>query len=218
MKHYWELVQSKVEAMPLRERVIMFAAIAFSIIALTSTMLLNPLFAKQKALSKKMEGQQAQIKELQAKVQSLSQAKKNDEDAPLRANIAKLKQQLESQQNTISKQQENLVDADKVVGLLEQVLNKNGKLQLVQLKNSVVSPVNNQAKNNAQGQKQIFKHSIEITLRGSYLDLLQYLAAVEKARMPLYWANVHFNVIKHPDAVLVLNLYTLSLDKTWLKI
>lgn len=216
MKHYWELAQSKVEAMPLRERMIMFAAMAFAVIALTSKMLLDPLMAKQKALSAKLEQQQGQMKELQVKVQVLSQAKKDEEHSPLLLSIEQLKKQVEAQQELIKDQRNHLVEPDKIVSLLQQVLNKNGKLQWVALENLPVILVPTQAKNNTA--KQIFKHGVKITLRGGYLDLLQYLAELEKTQVHLYWGDLNFKVVKYPEAELILTLYTLSLDRAWLKV
>lgn len=218
MKHYWELVQSKVEAMPLRERLIMFIAIAFSVIALTTTMLLNPLLKKQQDLTKKLALQQSQMKELQTKVQELSQARKEDEHSPLRAKMEQLKQRVDAQRESIQSRRNHLVDPDKIVSLLEQILNKNGRLQLVALETLPVSLVMEPTKKTNSGQKQIFKHSVKITLRGGYLDLLQYLASVEKAPVQMYWGDLSFSVDKYPDGVLVLTLYTLSLDKAWLKV
>ncbi|OGS75732.1 MAG: agglutinin biogenesis protein [Gallionellales bacterium GWA2_55_18] len=218
MKHYWELVQSKVEAMPLRERLIMFVAIAFAIIAMTSVMLLNPLLKKQKELSTRLAQQQSQMKELQAKVQEISQARKDDEHSPLRIKVAQLKQQVEAQRENIQGRRNHLVDPDKIVSLLEQVLNKNSRLQLVALETLPADLEMEPTRKNNSGQKQIFKHSIKITLRGGYLDLLQYLTAVEKAPVQMYWGDASFSVDKYPDGVLILTLYTLSLDKVWLKV
>jgi len=218
MNQYWELMRDKVESMPLRERMMLFAAMAFVVIALTSNMLLNPLLAKQKGLSARLVQQQEQMKELQAKVQALSQARKDDEHSPIRASLSQLKMQLDTQEEYMKGQSEHLVDPGKIVSLLEQVLNKNGKLQLISLENLPVSSVAAQARNANVGQKLVFKHGVKITLRGGYLDLLQYLAEVEKAPVQMYWEDVEFRVDKHPDGVLVLNLYTLSLEKVWLKV
>ncbi|OGQ50938.1 MAG: hypothetical protein A3J24_11255 [Deltaproteobacteria bacterium RIFCSPLOWO2_02_FULL_53_8] len=218
MKHYWELVQAKVEAMPLRERVIMFVAIAFSVIAMTSVTLLTPLLEKQKVLAAKLAKQHGQMKELQAKVDEFSKAKKEIERSPLHARVSELKRQVESQDEYIKGQRKLLMDSGKIVSLLKQVLNKNGKLQLVALDTLPVSLVVDPTRKNNPEHKQIFKHGIRIALRGGYLDLLQYLVAVEESQVPMYWDEVNFNVDKHPDGILILTLYTLSLDKTWLKV
>lgn len=218
MKYYWELVQGKVELMPLRERTIIFVALAFAIIAMTSMMLLNPLLEKQKVLTEKLAQQQGQMKMMQGEIEKFSKAKQEAERSPLRARVEELKQKLEAQEKNVKSRRNHLVDPDKMANLLEQVLNKNGKLQLIELETLPVDFVMEPTKKANAGQKQIFKHSVKITLRGGYLDLLQYLTEVEKAPVKMYWGKMDFSVDKHPDGVLVLTLYTLSLDKAWLKI
>lgn len=217
MKRYWELVQGKVELMPLRERTIIFVAIAFAVIALTSMMLLNPLMEKQKVLSERLAQQQGKTKVMQAELEKFSKAKQEVEHSPLRVRVAELKQQLEAQEENIKDRRDRLVDPDKMASLLEQVLNKNSKLQLVSLETLPVILVESSRKANT-GQKQIFRHSVKITLRGAYLDLFEYLAAVEKAPIQMYWGDANFKVDKHPDGELVLTVYTLSMDKAWLKV
>lgn len=225
MKRYWELARSRIDGMSLRERAMIFAAVAFVAVALLSTLLLDPLLATQKALTTQIVQQQEKRKELQAQMQALFQARKEDESSPLRIRSAQLRQQLQEKNNYLQSLRDRLVEPDKMVDLLQQVLNKNGKLQLVSLKTLPVSPVMLQGANAAEasakadnGQKQIFQHGVQITVRGGYLDSLQYLAALEKLPVQLFWGDVSFSVDQYPDAVLTLTLYTLSLDKTWLAI
>ena len=67
-------------------------------------------------------------------------------------------------------------------------------------------------------EKQIYKHGVKITVRGSYANLLRYLSALEKLPTQMFWGVAKMDVIKHPKVELSLTLYTLSLDKTWLQI
>ncbi len=62
----------------------------------------------------------------------------------------------------------------------------------------------------------IFKHGVEISVQGSYGELLSYLAQVEKLPQRMFWSNVRLKVDEYPRATLTLTVYTLSLDKTWL--
>lgn len=225
MMRYWEMARSRIDGMSLRERAMIFAAVSFVAIALVYTMLLDPLMAQQKASVAQVIQQQEKMKELQGQMQALFQARQDDEHSPLRVRSAQLKQQLQEKSSYLQSLRDRLVEPDKMVGLLEQVLNKNGKLQLVSLKTLPASPVMPQGSNAAETgakadneQKQIFKHGVQITVRGSYLDLLQYLAALEKVPVQLFWGDVSFGVDQYPDAALTLTLYTLSLDKTWLAI
>lgn len=217
MKHYWELVRTKIDGLLLRERVMIFAAAAFVVISLTRTMLLDPILVKQKALSAQLQQQQGKMKSLQIQIQTVLQAKKEDEKSPLRTRLAQLQQQSKTQEESLQSRSSRMVEPTEIASMLEQILVKNGKLQLVALETMPVSQVVSQATAKI-GQKHVYKHSVKITVRGSYLDLLQYLAALEKAQIQMYWGDLSLTVEKHPTSVLILTLYTLSLDKVWLKV
>ena len=222
MKRYWEFARNKIDGMSLRERATIFLAAAFVLVALVNAMLLDPLLAEQKALTAQVVQQQEKMKELQAQIQGVLQAKSDDERSPLRARLVQLKQQMQGQDGYLQSRHERLVEPDKMASLLEQVLSKNGKLQLVELKTLPASPLAEKKSSSGAdlsvGQKQIFKHGIQITVRGGYLDMLHYLAALEKMPAQMFWGEVSMGVEKYPDAVLTLTLYTLSLDKTWLTV
>lgn len=230
MKRYWDLARDKVDNMSLRERVMIFVAAAFVLISLINATLLDPLLTRQKVLSAQVVQQQENMKALQAQMQNMLQARRDDEHSPLRARLAQIRQQLQEQDGYLQSRSDRLVEPSKMAGLLEQVLNKNDKLELIALntlppgllveksqeKNAATTqPVMPDA---AAGQNQIFKHGVKITVRGSYLDLLRYLAELEKLPAQMFWGEVGLSVGQHPDAELTLTLYTLSLGKTWLTV
>jgi len=228
MKRYWELVRGKIDSMSLRERALIFLAAAFVLVASVNAALLDPLLAKQKALSAQVVQQQEKMKELQAQVQGLLQARSADEHSPLRARLAQLRRQMQEQDGYLQSRRERLVEPEKMTDLLEQVLSKNDKLRLVELKTLPASPLVETPQPSAANlpagqkqpdpQKQIFKHGIQITVRGGYLEMLHYLAELEKMPAQMFWGEISMSVDKYPDAVLTLTLYTLSLDKIWLTV
>ncbi|WP_435627486.1 agglutinin biogenesis protein [Candidatus Ferrigenium straubiae] len=228
MKRYWGMACGKIDGMSLRERAMIFLAAAFVVAALANTMLLDPLQARQKTLSAQVVQQQEKTKELQAQLQVVLQARRDDEHSPLRVRLAQLKRQLQEQEGYLQSRRDRLVEPDKMAGLLEQVLNKNDKLQLIELKTLPASPLVEKSQTPAaespagqkqpNAQKQIFKHGMRITVRGGYMDMLRYLTALEKMPAQMFWGEISLNVDKYPEAVLTLTLYTLSLDKTWLTV
>lgn len=230
MKRYWDIVQQKVDGMTLRERALIFAAAGFLVISLINSLLLDPLLNKQKILSGQVIQQQERIKELQAAMESLLKARRDDQNSPLRMKVAQLKQQLQEQDNYLQSRRDRLVEPEKMAKLLQNVLGKNGRLQLVELKTLPLSlliedPLAIAAKKvdtlitDADDKKtQIYKHGVQITVRGGYLDLLRYVAALEKMPAQMFWGDVILNVEQYPDAVLTLTLYTLSLDEIWLTV
>lgn len=227
MKHYWELARDQIDRMTLRERVSIFLAVAFLLIASINVTLLDPLLAKQKKLFAQVVQKQEKMKELQAQLQEQLQAMRDDQNSPLRMRLTQIRQQLQEHEAYLQSRSDRLVDPDKIARLLEQVLKKNDRLHLVELINLPASPLIEkpqavapqlQATNLLNVQKQVFKHGIRVTVRGGYLDILHYLAAMEAIPMQIFWGDISLSVEKHPEAVLTLTLYTLSTNKTWLAV
>jgi len=197
--------------------------------------LLDPLLARQKMMSAQVVQQQEKMKELQVQMQNLLQARRDDEHSPLRDRLAQLSQQLQEQDSYLKSRRDRLVEPNKMADLLKQVLGKNGRLQLVELKTLPVSlliekpqaaDIKSQAtaahspdgKSQTGSQQQIYKHGVSITVRGGYLDLMRYVTALEKMPAQMFWGEASLSVEKYPDAMFTLTVYTLSLDKTWLAV
>ncbi len=222
-------IVAKVDGYSLRERVLIFAAAAFLLVALIDALFLEPLLEKQKKLSTQVVQQQEKMKEVQAQISSFLQAQQADVNSPQRERIRMLRQRLDEGTAYLKERRDKLVPPEKMARLLEQVLNRNSHLQLVALDtlpaSLLVEPSADAASGEADGAvqlidsgKQIYKHGVKITVRGKYAGLLQYLAALEKLRTQMYWSIAKMEVIKYPTVELTLTLYTLSLDKTWLQV
>ena len=235
MSQQWEKIREKLEAMSVRERVLIFAAAAFLIVSLLNYFLLEPFMLRQKALRGQLAQQQQMLQQVQSQVVALNQANSPDATSPLHQKIKQLKLELAEGNAYLKSNRERLVQPEKMAEHLQQLLNRNSRLQLVALQTLPVSPLIEQQeavsltqkqteKNTATAvsisvlDKQVFKHGVQLTLRGNYLDLLQYLHALEKLPQQMYWAKAQLSVVQFPSSDLSLTLYTLSLDKTWLQI
>lgn len=211
----------KVDGMSLRERILIFAAAAFTLVSMLNAFLLEPLSVQQKRLSAQVMQQQERMKETQAKLNEILLAKQSDKISPQRERIAQLREQLAQGENYLNATRDKLVHPDQMAKLLEQVLNRNTRLQLVELSTLPASPFSEQTDDKttaALQERQIFKHGVRITVRGSYNDLTQYLGALEDLPTQMFWGMAKMSVVQYPKAELTLILYTLSLDKTWLQV
>jgi MSHA biogenesis protein MshJ len=219
MKERLDQLVAKIDAMSLRERALIFAAVAFALVAMIDSFFLNPLLQQQKRLSSQVVQQQEKMKEIQGQLTSLLQAKQADKDAPQRERIRELREQIAQGDTFLKETQDKLVPPERMAHLLEQVLEKNNRLQLVSLETLQVSNfIEQSAKDQQATGEQIYKHGVKITVRGSYADLTQYLQMLEKLPTQMFWGMANLNVVKYPQAELTLTLYTLSLDKTWLQV
>jgi len=223
MKQQWEMISAKLEAMSLRERVFIFAALAALLLVLINTLLLEPLFARQKSLRSQVAQQQQMLSAVQSQIAAMQQENSADANSPQRNQIRQLKQQIAEGNAFLQSSREHLVQPEKMAAHLRQLLNKNNRLQIVALQTLPATPLIEQpdVSGNVQAasqEKQVFKHGVQLTLRGNYLDLLQYLSALEKLPQQMYWAKAKMSVVEYPASELTLTLYTLSLDKKWLQI
>lgn len=227
LRERMEQAIGRVDGLSLRERVLIFAAAAFLVVSLIDSLFLSPLLDKQRKLSTQVVQQQEKMKEIQAQISALLQAKQDDARSPQRERIRVLRQQIADGEAYLQERRDKLVPPEKMAELLQQVLRKNGHLQLVALNTLPVSlwiePSADAASAASAAQmavteNQIYKHGVRITVRGSYADLLQYLTALEKLPTQMIWSGAKMEVTQYPAVELTLTLYTLSLDKTWLQI
>jgi MSHA biogenesis protein MshJ len=120
----------------------------------------------------------------------------------------------------------DLVDPKEMRLVLEELLRRQSGLKLVSATNLPANPL---VEGNAEpaparddGAKakpadpQLYRHTLVLTLTGSYLDCLAYLQAVERLPWRLYWSRIEFKEDGYPRNDIVLELRTLSLDKEWI--
>jgi len=223
MPPQFDKIVAKIDGMSVRERVLIFAAAAFVVVSLINALFLDPLLQRQQKLSSQVVQQQEKMKEVQAQLAALVQAKQADAVSPQRERIHQLQKQIADSDAYLKDRRDKLVPPERMAALLEQVLNRNGHLQLVALNTLPVSPLIEQSADataaKVGGQEtQMYKHGVQITVRGSYEDLSQYLTELEHLPTRMFWGAAKMNVVQYPSAELTLTLYTLSLDKTWLQV
>ena len=213
----------KVNSLSFRERVLIFLAAAFLLVSLVDALFLTPLLNQQKQLSAQILQQQEQMKAVQAQLTALVRAREADASSPQRERIRLLREQIAQGESYMKQRRDKLVPPAHMAALLEQMLNRNTHLQLVAMETLPVTPfiesVNEEGGVSAGSlERQIYKHGVKLVVRGSYADLTQYMLALEKLPTQMFWGLAKMTVPEHPVAELTLELYTLSLDKTWIQV
>jgi len=222
MKQYWQQLADKIDAMTLRERGLIFAMLAAVLLSLVNISLIDPLMVKQKKLAAKMAQERTQMAAVQSALDAI--AHNPDPDTANRERLKQLKLQLTEMDKSLEGMQNGLVAHDKMAALLEDILRRNGQLQLVSLKTLPAASIvdmdagtTNQA-DTANQQALVYKHGVELTVQGSYAGLLNYLVEMEKLPWQMFWSKAKLDAQEYPKVKLSLTLYTLSLDKAWLSI
>jgi len=222
LKHSWKIIGSKFEALNLRERWMVACALLVVVYAVINMLLLSPLLERQKILTSELDADQSQIQGLNQQISEFSRQPVIDPDAQNKQRIAELQSHLQLLETRLNDLQTTLINPDKMPELLRSLLKKNGNLKLIELKTLPVKGLlESSAENTEQAPKQdvpVFKHGVEITIEGRYLDLLEYVTELEKMPWHVLWSKAALNAEHYPDSQLTLTVYTLSLDQTWLSI
>jgi len=226
MKRLWQQYAAKMESATLRERVMIFAGIAVVLIALLNVALIEPELVKQRRLSVELAQRQGDIIKVQEQLQKIARVRQADPDQVSRRQLESLRRQIAEAEAKLTEEQRKFAPPDRIGALLEEMLSRNRRLQLVDMRTlpaAALSPGSAAQKPapaapaapNAGGSP-IYRHGVEITVAGGYLDLLAYLRDLEKLPNQMYWGKLDLSVTAFPQVTLKLSVYTLSLDLAWL--
>ncbi|HZP93785.1 MAG TPA: hypothetical protein VFB20_13000 [Burkholderiales bacterium] len=213
MKELWTRYAARIDAATLRERVMMFAAAALVLITVMHSLFIEPELREQRRLSAQQVERQEQSTKLQAELQKLALARREDPNIEARKRIDALQAELGQLNAAIAEEQKKFTSPDQMRAVLEEVLGQNRRLRLMDLKTLPAAPL---AESKAGADKLIYRHGLELTLNGTYLDLLSYLTALEKISAQMYWGSMELSVAEYPTVTLKLVVYTVSLNRAWM--
>ena len=154
----------------------------------------------------------------------LARVRDSDPDRVNRERLAVLKAQLDDAQTRIANEERKFTAPDKMRAVLEELLSKNQRVRLVSLKTLPIASIA-ESRADAQGagakpqaaERLIYRHGVELTISGAYLDVLGYLSALERLPTQLYWSGLLMEG-RYPTVTMKVTVFTLSLDPAWLSV
>ena len=219
----WKQLADKVDALSQRERLLVLLGLLAVVVAVTNGMLLDPVSRQAKTLAGEVAANQMQVAALKQQVSVLDHTALVDPDLQNKNRLAEINRQLQQTGESLNGMQQRLVSPDRMARLLEDILKENGQLQLVSLKtlapSGAAAPGQVAASATASAaEPPVYRHGVELNVRGRYMDLMNYLAALEKLRWHMLWGNISLTADAYPQSTLTVTIYTLSLDEAWLSI
>ncbi|MFD2178861.1 type II secretion system protein GspM [Veronia pacifica] len=110
----------------------------------------------------------------------------------------------------IQKQVAGYISSAQMSSLMEKVLKQSGTLSLVSMR-SLPSALLTQNKDAGY-----YLHPIEMTLRGRFTDIVEYLTDLEDLPVKYFWRKVDYRVVDYPTAEVVIQIYTLGDSKRFI--
>jgi MSHA biogenesis protein MshJ len=217
IKQRYEALQTRIDALSLRERAIIFVAISALLYLGWDKLLMGPVDTEQQAILNQIETVRTQVSALDKETQAVMERQRLDPNEKEREQLAKLDQQLQQANQRINKMISGLIEPRQMAQILEKVLQKQEGLKFIRLENlgrvALVDVGNENRNDKAPG---IFRHTMRLELEGSYTQALAYLRALETLPWQFRWDEVRITTLDYPKANIVIKVHTLSLQEGWI--
>lgn len=222
---WWRQQRQRFDALGRRERLLVITAAAAACVMAADALWITPAFKAWSAVHKREAALPGVLAKTAAEAQRNAEAALAQE-RQLQAELAQLRHRLQDGEAAMHEIEANLVGPGRMLALLEQMLDGHGQLRVREMKSlprtdlvaEAASKVPGPAGSAPAERPALYRHGIELTLEGSFADLVRYLEALENMPQRLLWGAMQLKVEQHPKALLTLRVYTLSLDRHWLEI
>jgi len=227
MREQWRKLAAWFDALKPRERMLVLAGLVVGVALVFDALALQPLEARRKQLERQIAESRNNIKV--AETVLAAQVPITDPDDVRRSYRNALRQQLAEIDQSMQGLQRGLVPPERMAKLLEEMLSRSRGLQLLSLRTLPVQRFETPGAASAgkagdktakpaptDPERTVYQHSFEITLQGSYFELHDYLAQLEKLPWRMFWGRVSVNTEQYPRLRVTLTVQTLSLSRAWL--
>ncbi len=108
-----------------------------------------------------------------------------------------------------------LIDPEDMFNLMSQMIYRESRLKLINLKRLDVRPAIPVEANENSKDAGIFRHVLEIKFSGKYADILSYMQSLEARDWVLIWDEIEIVSEEYPQIIVKLHISTLSTREEW---
>ena len=226
----WHALLARIDALSRRERLMVLAAALALVGFVGDTLLLAPQRAQRLQLERDAARERSALAAMDVQIAELKRKLAADPDEVPRLRLQQLSAELSELNAGFQRLERSLVPPEQMARLLEQVMQRTAGISVVRLQTlpprSLPERESDAAEASVQtggaptaaapAQPALWRHGVELTVRGSYADLLRYLDAVERLPVRVHFGRAVLDASQYPNVDLRLTVYTLGMDRAWL--
>ena len=101
---------------------------------------------------------------------------------------------------------------------LRRLLRNTHELDLVRMESLPPEPLygRSEAGSESDSESQVYLHTVELELAGSYLSALRYVREIESMPWNLLWDTLEYEVQEYPRGRITLRVQSLSTQEGWI--
>ncbi len=203
--------EKKFMGLSLRERVLVALVGLSLIIAPCYFSVLDRNLIENEKLSFEIKNLEDDYKNKQDELLAWQSKVTQDPNEMMRRDIEKIEKDIALLDAVLNSETANLLDASEMTKVLTNILRTEKNIQILSVKS--VQPEVLIKKDEAQ----LYKHGISMVVRGRYLDIMNYLSSLETLDKNFYWDSLELNVDKYPYSIVTIEIYTLSVNKDFIR-
>lgn len=223
MKDLWNRQAARLDAMANRERILAFCAAVGVLFLVMYVGFLNPSGGRLRLLRQQLATDSDAVTALETQKQALMTELRTHPDEQFARRIETADRRIEDLDREIQSLGSGLATPERMAGLVKDVLARSPNIALVTMRNLPPTPLfeHADAVKGADGaavahEGELYRHGIEITVEGPWPALVGYAERLESLPARVLWNRTHIDASAWPRVTMTLNLYTLSLERTWL--
>ncbi|MDX1455321.1 MAG: hypothetical protein R3217_07705 [Gammaproteobacteria bacterium] len=210
----------RIDGLTLRERAAVFVGLVAVIFLAWDVFLLQPLNVESTRIANERALLQQRLVASSQRLQQILTNQSVDPNARMRAELEELGKARVILDERLAERTAKVVSPQDMASVLESVLRKQQGLELVRIESleaeALFLGTGVDAEIDADSSLGIYRHGLEMRLRGSYLDFLGYVRALEAMDSDFFWEAVRIETDRYPTNDIVLRVYTLSLSEDWI--
>ncbi len=210
-------VAARIDALTLRERAFVLAAILAVVGGLWEASLAGPLQGREQRASLKVENLSQRLGQLNESM-SATAAGLTDGAPNRMERLQVLRRHLQETEESVRIFTSDLIDPTQMRIVLEELLQAQRGLRLISLSNLDVRPLveADEDSERSDDSPRLYRHGLVLVLEGAFLDCLAYLRSVEALPWQLYWSRLELEADDFPVNRILVELHTLSLEEEWI--
>lgn len=236
LKQSWEKAAGWFNERPVRERGLLTVTVMALVSFLVWELAVTPVLTSNSRLATQLDSLNQQQRTLSGQQQALNVQLSSDPSQQLRERLASRQARLDRLDADLADRTGKLIAPRAMVRLLQDMLIAQEKLELVAVELLSPTPIFDQAADTTGQAAEsgggsddaadsesvaatgplLYAHDVRLVIRGNYLDVVNYVDALESMDNRLGWVSLDYRMLEYPDNEIRIRVRTLSLDQAWL--
>jgi len=192
MKQKWQLWLARIDALNLRERVMLFASLLVCVLAMAEVLWLSPVQKAHKQLQSQVDQQSSELQRLREEMRvSMGETGPGKQ---MREELAQIKNHIDQVNQEIAQIPAATLDDTPLSKVLIHFLRRHDGLVLLK---TATLPADSKSAPEAS-MAGLKRQSLELTVSGAYPELIRYVQTLESSLPALRWGMMKISSDKQP--------------------